>query len=308
MERVHAVLRSVLWSELDRARVSGSSPPLSESAIHRHMRRYPPLSRGRRTNDRCGERGSPKRSFSINGMSDGSVPRKRFVIKMTGMAERAADTVRKPRADAVRNRERVLEAAKAVFSAGGPEASLEAVAKTGWCRHRYALPPLPDARGSVRSSLSSRGAAARRTGRTVEERAAPGRCAAPLAAIQCRVRRHQEGHVRRAGARRSRLVGTLGLFVRSPDQSRRRLARSRDRGRRDTRRDISPEDLLRALVGMCYMHDQPGWQKSVMRLVDVFVDGLRVRTKADRGPKLSSRGAASGRPGNRPRDTAKSRR
>ena len=37
---------------------------------------------------------------------------------------------RKPRADAARNRERVLEAAKTVFSAGGPEASLEAVART----------------------------------------------------------------------------------------------------------------------------------------------------------------------------------
>src|ERR1700691_5557576 len=37
---------------------------------------------------------------------------------------------RKPRADAIRNRERVLEAARTVFSAGGPEASLEAVAKT----------------------------------------------------------------------------------------------------------------------------------------------------------------------------------
>src|SRR3984893_17197263 len=36
---------------------------------------------------------------------------------------------RKPRADAVRNRERVLEAAKAVFSAGGADASLEAVAR-----------------------------------------------------------------------------------------------------------------------------------------------------------------------------------
>src|ERR1700752_2171988 len=36
---------------------------------------------------------------------------------------------RKPRADAIRNRERVLEAAKAVFSQGGPEASLETVAK-----------------------------------------------------------------------------------------------------------------------------------------------------------------------------------
>jgi len=36
---------------------------------------------------------------------------------------------RKPRADAARNRERVLEAAKVVFSAGGAEASLEAVAR-----------------------------------------------------------------------------------------------------------------------------------------------------------------------------------
>src|SRR5258705_6404811 len=45
------------------------------------------------------------------------------------MAARSAEPVRKPRADAIRNRERVLEAAKAVFSAGGPEASLEAVAR-----------------------------------------------------------------------------------------------------------------------------------------------------------------------------------
>src|ERR1700692_490058 len=41
----------------------------------------------------------------------------------------SAATARKPRADAIRNRERVLEAARAVFSAGGPDASLEAVAK-----------------------------------------------------------------------------------------------------------------------------------------------------------------------------------
>ena len=49
----------------------------------------------------------------------------------------------------------------------------------------------------------------------------------------------------------------------------------------EIRADISPEDVLRALVGMCYLHDQPGWQKSVLRLVDVFVDGLRVQSRAD---------------------------
>src|ERR1700753_2005993 len=45
------------------------------------------------------------------------------------MAGPSTEIVRKPRADAVRNRERVLESAKAIFSAGGSEASLEAVAR-----------------------------------------------------------------------------------------------------------------------------------------------------------------------------------
>jgi hypothetical protein len=52
------------------------------------------------------------------------------------------------------------------------------------------------------------------------------------------------------------------------------------------RADITAEDLLRALVGMCYMHDQPGWQTSVLRLVDVFIDGLRV---PPHGPRRKTR-------------------
>ena len=43
------------------------------------------------------------------------------------------------------------------------------------------------------------------------------------------------------------------------------------------RADISPEDMLRALIGMCYVHDQPGWQATSLRLLDVFVDGLRIK-------------------------------
>jgi hypothetical protein len=33
---------------------------------------------------------------------------------------------------------------------------------------------------------------------------------------------------------------------------------------------------------MCYLHDQPGWQSTVVRLMDVFVDGLRVRAETPR--------------------------
>ena len=55
----------------------------------------------------------------------------------------------------------------------------------------------------------------------------------------------------------------------------------------EIRTDVSPEDLFRALVGMCYLHDQPGWQSTVVRLMDVFVDGLRVQPEAPRkaGPR-----------------------
>ncbi len=52
----------------------------------------------------------------------------------------------------------------------------------------------------------------------------------------------------------------------------------------EIRDDIRAEDLLRALIGMCYLHDQAGWQKSVLRLIDVFIDGLRVR-RAKAKPK-----------------------
>ena len=59
----------------------------------------------------------------------------------------------------------------------------------------------------------------------------------------------------------------------------------------EIRDDISPEDLLRALVGMCYMHDHPGWEKSVLRLLDVFIDGLRNRpaTRRSKTDRVTSR-------------------
>ena len=117
------------------------------------------------------------------------------------MAAPSAATVRKPRADAVRNRERVLEAAKAVFSAGGPDASLEAVAKRAGVgigtlyRHFPTREALFEA--VYRREVQQLGELAE----ALKSEADAGRRLAALAAIQCRVRRHQEGHVGGAGAR-----------------------------------------------------------------------------------------------------------
>lgn len=45
------------------------------------------------------------------------------------------------------------------------------------------------------------------------------------------------------------------------------------------RADIRGEELLLAVVGMCMLRDQSDWQASVFRLIDTLVEGLRT----DRG-------------------------
>jgi AcrR family transcriptional regulator len=44
---------------------------------------------------------------------------------------------------------------------------------------------------------------------------------------------------------------------------------------RDIRPDVDPNDLLRALMGFTYGATGPGWQASALRLIDILMDGLR---------------------------------
>ena len=183
---------------------------------------------------------------------------------------------RKPRADALRNRDLLLEAAKSVFSAGGPEASLEAVARTAGVgigtlyRHFPTREALFEAvyRHEVQqlADLAERLKKERR----------------PIEALRQWMR-----SIVKFVATKKGMSTALALAV-SKDSD--LVSYSSDRLTRaigllleqaiaacEVRSDVSPEDLLRAIVGMCYTHDQPGWQKNVLRLVDIFVDGLRNR-------------------------------
>ena len=140
------------------------------------------------------------------------------------MTHQPAMPKRKPRADAIRNRERVLEAAKAVFSQGGPEASLEAVAQACRRRDRDTVSALPDQGGPVRGGLPARGGAACRTGQAARGRDGAGRGAAPLAAGRRRIHGDEEGHGGGARHGRARFLGARGLLARPADQSARGTA------------------------------------------------------------------------------------
>jgi len=202
------------------------------------------------------------------------------------MAGQATDTVRRRRADAVRNRERVLAAAKAVFSAGGPEASLEAVAKQAGVGIGTLYRHFPTRQDLFETVYR------REVQQLVELAEELKNAPAPVDALRRWLRSNVEFVATKKGMSAALALtvhGSSDLAAFTFDRLTSAVGALLDRAiaAGEIRSDISPEDLLRALVGMCYMHDQPGWQKSVMRLVDVFVDGLRVRTKADRGSKLT---------------------
>jgi AcrR family transcriptional regulator len=184
--------------------------------------------------------------------------------------------MRKPRVDAVRNRELVLDAAKKVFGAGGPDASLEAVARDAGVGI-----------GTLYRHFPSREALFEAVYRREVQQLAD--LAEELKeqpdAVEA-LRRWMRSNVRFVATKKGMLQALAlavdknsELFAFSSDRLTRAVGGLLDRAiaAGEIRDDISAEDVLRALVGMSYTYDQPGWQKSVLRLVDVFIDGLRVQ-------------------------------
>ena len=191
------------------------------------------------------------------------------------MAVRSAIALRKPRSDSIRNRDRLLKAAARVFSAGGPEASLEAVAKRAGVgigtlyRHFPTREALFEAvyRREVDDLCD------------LAERLAQE--SSPVEAL----RRWLRANVQLVATKKG-MLAALALAAHGPLElyaySFQRLTKavgallSRAAAAGEIRADITPEDLLRALVGLCYSYDRPDWPATVTRLVDIFVDGLVV--------------------------------
>jgi AcrR family transcriptional regulator len=192
------------------------------------------------------------------------------------MTETSAAIARKPRADALRNRERVLEAAKVVFSNGGADASLDAVARRAGVgigtlyRHFPTREALYEA--IYRREVEQLGDLAEHL---VNE-------PTPVDALRRWLRSNVEFVATKKGMSAALALAAQGsteLKSYSLDRLSKAVGLLLDRAvaTGEIRSDVSPEDLIRALVGMCYVHDQAGWQSTVLRLLDVFVDGLRLR-------------------------------
>ena len=185
-----------------------------------------------------------------------------------------AKPARKPRADRVRNRERVLEAAKAVFAVGGPAGSLEAVARQAGVGVGTLYRHFPNRQALFEAVYRHE------VEQLVELAEQLGTDLPPLEGL----RRWMHANVEFVATKKG-MSAALAIAVHASSDlsaySMDRLGRALETLLRRAvkagviRDDIGTEDILRTIVGLCYTHDRPGWQGNVLRLVDVFVDGMR---------------------------------
>ena len=181
---------------------------------------------------------------------------------------------RKPRADAERNRERILEVAKEAFTRFGANASLDDIAKQAGVgpgtlyRHFPAREELLQA--VYRSELEKLAAAEQKFARAM----------LPMEALRAWLLLFVDGI-----ATKQLIAPAVNTLVGDPKkvfeasyakvhEAIRALVKRAIRSG-DIRKDLDPLDLLRALVGVANVATSPDWQQSAKRLVEILITGSR---------------------------------
>jgi AcrR family transcriptional regulator len=187
---------------------------------------------------------------------------------------RAESAQRKPRTDALRNRERILEAAKAAFTRHGADASLDDIAKQAGvgAGTLYRHFPTRDAliEAVYRSEVEKLAGAAHEFAAKmvpidalrawlllfVDYIAAKHIIAPALNSVAGGPTRLYEGS-------RSLVQGAIEELVKRAKRS------------GDLRRNVDASDLLRAVIGVSYVSGGGDWQQSAKRLVEILIAGSR---------------------------------
>jgi AcrR family transcriptional regulator len=181
---------------------------------------------------------------------------------------------RKPRADAQRNRERILETANLAFTRSGADASLDDIATQAGV-----------GAGTLYRHFPTREALLAAVYRTEVEKlaAAEKRLVlelAPLEALRAwmllfvdyiATKKIIAPALKAMVGEHSRVIEDCYAQI----QGAIRALVKRAIAGGEMRSDIDPVDLLKALVGAAYMSDSPDWQQSARRLVDILISGSR---------------------------------
>jgi AcrR family transcriptional regulator len=203
-----------------------------------------------------------------------NVEAKGSALRATEKRTTAARPARKPRADGQRNRERLMETAKAAFADVDADVSLDEIARRAGVGIGTLYRHFPT-RDAIVEAVYRReveqlaGAATRLLGSLP-----------PGEALHEWMRLFVDYIATKkviASALGSIVGGASELYAFSGAQITDAMRRLVDHAVAigDIRPDADPSDLLRALVGFTYGNANPSWRDSALRLIDILMDGLR---------------------------------
>jgi AcrR family transcriptional regulator len=200
----------------------------------------------------------------------------------------SAPPARKPRADAERNRERILEVAKEVFTREGAAASLDDIARRSGVGNAtlYRHFPTRDAliEAVYRNEVEKLAAAEQRFAASMP----------PLEALRAWMLLfidHVAGKKLIIPAMDTVAGGSMRLIEGSRSLIHAAFVASVKRAiaNGDLRSDTDPNDFVRALVGIFHTTASPGWEPSARRLVDILIAGSRSAGKQPSAPSRARR-------------------
>lgn len=188
---------------------------------------------------------------------------------------------RKPRADAQRNRERILEVAKEIFTRDGAATSFDDIA-----RHAGIGP------GTLYRHFPTRDSLIEAVYRNEVEKlaAAEQRFAATMPPVEA-LRAWMMLFIDHVSAKKLIISamdtvrgGSMRLIEGSRSLIHAAFVASVERAiaSGDLRADTDPNDFLRALVGVFHTTALPGWEPSARRLVDILIAGSRSVPKSQK--------------------------
>lgn len=181
---------------------------------------------------------------------------------------------RKPRVDALRNRERILEEAKRAFTRAGGDISLEDVARQAGVGTGTLYRHFPTRDALLESVYRAEVA------KLAEEERRLSDSLLPLEALRAWMLLFIDYIATKkiiAPALNTIVGGPTQLFESSGAQIKDAIQSlvTRAVASGDIRPDLEPLDLLRALVGVANVASAPDWQQSAKRLVDILLLGSR---------------------------------
>ncbi len=181
---------------------------------------------------------------------------------------------RKPRADGQRNRDHLLEVAKATFTRTGADVNLDDIAKQAGVGVGTLYRHFPTRDALIEAVYR---AGVKELADTAAQLSEPH---SPLEALREWMRLFVDYIAAKnliAPALNSMVGGPSQLFAESGAQIKAAIGslvgRAVESG--DIRSDLDPFDLLRALAGVANIAASPDWEASAKRLVDILIAGSR---------------------------------